>query len=185
MDEAFCRRWMVTEVSAFLGEEKRGALLEQASADLRAILTSDGPRDTWALAGLLVEALVAADLIAGRGDYSTCWDVGHFIAKREIGPVQAIALKVLRASIIMSLAPGLFTTHFKDAGRVATLPTGERALVVSFINFPTPHPALCLGLGGWMEGFLGLRKRSSIRIEHIGCRCQGLPSCDYAVSWED
>lgn len=185
MDEALCRRWMVTEVSAFLGEEKKGALLERASAGLREVLTSDGPRDTWALAGLLVEALVAADLVAGRGDYETCWDIGRFIAKREIGPVQAIALKVLRASMIMSLAPGLYSTHFKDAGRVATLPTGDRALVVSFLNFPAPHRALCVGLGGWMEGWLGLRERSSIRIDHVACRCQGLPSCDYAVSWED
>jgi hypothetical protein len=185
MDEALCRRWMVTEVSAFLAEEKRDALLERASAGLREALASDGPRDTWAPAGLLVEALIAADLVAGRGDYAICWDIGRFIAKREIGPVQAIALKVLRASMIMSLAPGLFSTHFKDAGRVATLPTGDRALVVSFLNFPAPHLALCVGLGGWMEGWLGLRERSSIRIHHVACRCQGSPSCDYAVAWED
>ena len=185
MDEALCRRWMVTEVSVFLGEEKKGALLERASAELREILTSDGPRDTWAPAGLLVESLVAADLIAGRGDYTSCWNIGRFIAKREIGPVQAIALKVLRASMIMSLAPGLFSTHFKDAGRVATRSTGDRALVVSFLGFPEPHRALCVGLGGWMEGWLGLRERSSIRVDHVACRCQASPTCDYAVSWED
>lgn len=176
---------MVREVRAFLGEENEAALLERASPDLRDVLTTDGPRDDWALAGLLVEALVAADLIAGRGDYTTCWNIGRFIAKREIGPVQAIALKVLRASMIMSLAPGLFSTHFRDAGRVATRSTGDRALVVSFLGFPGPHPALCIGLGGWMEGWLGLRDRSSITVDHVACRCQDSPSCDYAVSWED
>jgi len=129
--------------------------------------------------------LVGADRIAGRSDYATCWNIGHFIASREIGPVHAIALKVLRPSMIMSLAPGLFSTHFKDAGRVATLPTGERALVVSFVQFPAPHRALCLGLGGWMEGWLGLRPRSAIHVDHVVCRCQDAPSCDYAVSWED
>jgi hypothetical protein len=176
---------MLTEVAAFLGEERAMPLLERVGSELREALTGNGPRDAWVPTRLLVEAIVAADQIAGRSDYATCWDIGRFIASREIGPVHAIALKVLRPSIIMSVAPSIFSTHFKDAGRVATLPTGERALLVSFLQFPSPHRALCLGLGGWMEGWLGLRPRSAIRIDHVVCRCRDAPSCDYAVAWED
>jgi hypothetical protein len=185
MEETLCRQWMLTEVAAFVGQERAAPFLDQVGSELRDVLASKGLRDTWVPARLLVESIVAADRIAGRGDYATCWAMGRFIASREIGPVHAIALKVLRPSMIMSMAPGIYSTHFKDAGRVATLPTGERALVVSFLQFPAPHPALCLGLGGWMEGWLALRPRSAIRIDHIACRCQDAPSCDYAVAWED
>lgn len=176
---------MVTEVGAFFGSEGTAPLIERAGSELRDVLTNHGSRDAWVPARLLVEAIVAADSIAGRGDYAACWGIGRFIAKKEIGPVYEIALKILRPSMIVSLAPGLFSTHFKDAGRVTTIQTGERALVVSFLQFPDPHPALCLGLAGWMEGWLGLRQRSAISVEHVGCRCQEAPSCDYAVSWED
>src|ERR1043165_5721890 len=114
-----CKAWLVHKVVVLLGEEDRARLLESARAPVRRFVL-DGGRDldSWVPTAFLIEVLVLADSIAGRGDLSTAWQMGLEIAKSEIGPVQEIALRVLRPSLLMAVAPGLFGTHFRNSGRV-------------------------------------------------------------------
>lgn len=184
-DQPECKAWLVHEVVRLLGDERRASALEGAGPALRTFLL-DGTRgrDAWVPTSLLVDAIVVADRIAGTGDLALAWELGLRVARGEIGPVHEIALRVLRPSMLMSLAPGLFGTHFRGSGRVAILPTGERSLVVSFTGLPEPHRAHCRALGGWMEGWLGLGARHSIHIEHVVCRCDGASACNYTASWE-
>ena len=184
VDQPESKAWLVHEVVALIGEPERSRLLEAASPSLRGFLM-DGPRgrDAWASLSLLIDALVLADRVAGKGDLQLAWQLGLRIARNEVGPVQEIALRVVRPSMLMSVAPGLFGTHFRNCGRVAIRPSGEHSLTASFTGLSTPHRAHCKALGGWMEGWLGIGRRHSIRVEHVTCRCDGASACDYTAMW--
>lgn len=186
MEEPQSRAWLVSGVVACLEEGQAKELRSAASPLLLEVLEGAVKRpDDWVPTLSLIEALVLADRISGTGDFMRSWDIGHDIARSEVGPVQALAARVLRPPMLMSLAPSLFSTHFRASGRVATLPVAERSLVVSFTGFALPHRAHCFALGGWMRGFLSLGARWSIEVAHDGCICDGRSSCDYVVSWED
>jgi hypothetical protein len=186
MADARIRTKLVGDVLEYLDAEQRERFLVEASPALREALR--GPardRAEWVPIALFGETVVLADRIVGTGDLSSCWGIGLFVAKCEVGPVQSLAMKVLRPSMIISLAPSLFTTHFQDAGRVIIRAAGEHALVVSFLDFPDPKRAQCLVIGGWMQGWLGLGPRRAIRVEHTACRCDRAASCEYSVAWEE
>jgi hypothetical protein len=186
MGEPRSRAWLIDRVLAYLDASQQRRFATEASAPLGVLVaTAKRDRPDWVPMSTFTEAIVLADRVAGNGDLSACWKLGRFVATHEVGAVQALAMRVLRPSLIMSIAPGLWSTHFQDAGRVTIRATGDRALIVSFPDSPTPERAHCLAVGGWIEGWLGLGPRKSIRVDHPICRCTGHASCDYTVAWEE
>ncbi len=187
MGESKCRAWLVHNVVEYIDAPLRPRLLEGASPALRALLEQSPRSDTdWVSVLLLAEIFLIADRIAGDGDGKKCFDIGAFVASHEVGASQSLAQRSLRPSVIMSLAPGLWSTHFQDSGRVAIRPTGERSLVVTLVDTPNLGETFCLALGGWIKGWLGLGpRRRVLRIDHTTCRHKGGAVCDYAVAWED
>ena len=132
---------------------------------------------------LFIEALEVADRVAGRGDGALSWKIGHFTASRESGPVRAFASRLLGPAVITSMAAGLWGVHYRSAGRAVARAEGPTTMVVSIIDFPTPNPAHCQALGGWMQGALEIGRRTGIRVEERACRCTGAPTCDFRISW--
>lgn len=186
MTSARIRTKLLRDAYESLDVDQRRLFSADASPALQEFVVHPAEdRPEWAPMSLFGEAVVLADRVAGKGDFSTCWGIGLFVAKSEIGPVQSLAMKILHPSMVISLAPSLFTTHFQEAGRVSVRATGERALLASFIDFPEPHPAQCLTIGGWIQGWLGLGPRHAVRVEHTSCRCERALSCDYTVAWDD
>jgi hypothetical protein len=186
VSEPKIRTKLLGDIAQYLDSGQRDRFFAEVNPVLReALLGPARSRPEWISMAFFAEAVRVADRIAGPGDLSTCWAIGLFVAKCEVGPVQSLAMKVLRPSMIISLAPGLYSTHFQDAGRVTSRAAGERALVVSFPDFPNPTRAQCLVIGGWMQGWLGLGPRREVRVEHTSCRCEGAAVCEYSVAWID
>jgi hypothetical protein len=184
--DPLCRGWLASGVLAYCGETHAEKLIELSSDGLRGFLMKpESRREDWVPIGWLVEALTLADRTAGNGDDALAWPIGGFLASREIGAVHALAARLLRPSVIMSLAPGLWVTHFRNAGRVVARGRGEREMVIGLVDVPKHEKVLCLGIGGWMEGFLRLGSRWDICVRHIACSCAGASSCEYTVSWMD
>src|SRR5262245_28299948 len=131
------------------------------------------------------EALSVADAVGAKGDFASCWDIGHFISKHEGGAVRSLALKLLRPSTLLSLSSSLWQVHYKNAGRAVTHVAGPSAIRLSIVDYPTPHRGHCLTVGGWIQGALEMGRRRSIKVAKVACRCDGAPSCDLTVSWEE
>jgi hypothetical protein len=181
-----CRGWLLSGVAAYLDEPRHERLLGLASPELRGFLTKpEARRDDWIPLAWIVEALTLADGIAGSGDLALTWKIGAFVAAREVGVVQTLALKLLRPPMIMSLASGLWVTHYRHAGRVVARGRGDRDMLVSFLDVPETSRALCLSIGGWIEGFLGLGPRHDIDVRHVACRGLGAAVCEFSVTWEE
>jgi hypothetical protein len=178
------RTWLVGKVVEYLAPEQRPRFLERASADLRALLEKGSERESWAPLGLFHEALENADLVAGDGQLRSCWAIGRFSAQHEAGAVRTFALKVLRPPTVMSLATSLWQVHYRNAGRAVAQVAGPTSMRFSLVDYPTPHRAHCLAVGGWVQGALELGPRRSVQVKKITCRCDHASSCDYSVSWE-
>lgn len=142
-------------------------------------------REDWAPLGLFHEALVVADSVVGRGDLTACFDIGHFIAEHERGPIRSLALRLLRPAVVMSLTSSLWQVKYRNAGRAVTHVAGPKGLALSVVDYPLPHRAHCLSVAGWVQGALELGPRRAIRVKKVSCRCEGAPSCDYEISWEN
>jgi hypothetical protein len=159
--------------------------MQEASPELRsAFASARADRDGWSPLGLFHEALVTADAVGGRGDLASCWQIGHFVARHEVGAVRSLALRILRPSMVLSLTSSLWQVHYRNAGRAVTQVAGPGAIRLSVLDYPSPHKAQCLSLAGWIQGALELGRRRAIKVEKIACRCDQAASCDYRVSWE-
>lgn len=186
MPEPRTRGWVVDRVVSYLDDGQQRRFVAEASPALAAFVsTAKRDRPDWVPMATFIEAIVLADRVAAKGDLSECRKLGLFVATHEVGAVQSLAMRVLRPWLIMSIAPGLWSTHFQDAGRVTIRGLGDRRVLVSFPDFPTPTRAHCLAVGGWIEGWLGLGPRRAIQVDHSTCRCEGHSSCEYDVAWEE
>jgi len=181
-----CRGYLLSGVAAYLNPEQHHRLMQLSSPELRGFLGKpDAQRDDWVPIDWTIEALILADRVAGAGDLKLCWPIGAFVAAREAGVVQTLALKVLRPPIIMSLASGLWVTHYRNAGRVVARGRSDREMIVSFMDVPNPRRAFCLSIGGWIEGFLRLGPRRNIDVRHTACLSQGGTTCEFLVTWDE
>ena len=180
------RSWLVVKVAEYLPPNGRRRLFERAGPELRALLIRQrDAREAWTRLGLFHEALELADALAERGDLASCWDIGRFTAGYELGVVRSFALKMLRPGTTMSLATSLWQVHYRNAGRAVVRVTGPNAVMFSLVDYPSPHRAHCLAVGGWVQGALALGPRRAIEVRKVACRCIGALSCDYAISWEE
>jgi hypothetical protein len=180
------RAWLVVKVADYLAPDARARLLDQATPELRTLMErSKGDREGWAPLDLFPRALVAADAISGRGDLSSCWDIGRFTAHDEAGAVRSLALKMLRPASVLGLATSLWQVHYRNAGRAVARVGGDQAMTLSVVGYPSPHRAHCLAVGGWMQGALELGPRRGVRVEEVACRCERATTCEYRVSWQE
>ncbi len=180
------RTKLIEDVLAFLDEGERAGLMKAASALLRDTMSmSRVERPEWCPVALFTEAMGLLERFAERGELDACREAGRFVATREVGPVQELAMRVLRPSMIVSLAPGIFVTHFQECGKVSVRTAGSHSLMVTLIDFPEPSRPQCRAIEGWMEGWLSLGPRKAVRARHGACRCDGASVCEYAASWEE
>jgi hypothetical protein len=180
------RAWLITDIAHYVPDDARPRFIAGLSPALQTLFTrARGDRNGWAPLSLFIEALEAADRVAGRGDFASCWEIGRSTAKRESGVVRSFALRVLRPTALLSLATSLWSVHYRNAGRAVVRGTGPRGLSFSLVDFPFPHRAHCLAVGGWVQGALELGPRRHINVGKTACRCEGASMCDYEVTWEE
>ncbi len=154
-----------------------------ATPALRDVLTATGkPPGGWVDFELFVEANVLADRLFGAGDLGLVWEMGRFAASHNAGVWKSIFMRHMRPAMLLGITAGLWSSHY-DSGRLASRSTGESSLLVSILDFPSPHRAHCLSIGGWMHGSLELGPRKSIEVRELSCRTTGGTSCDFRLSW--
>lgn len=170
-------------VEARFGTAARQRYRAEASPGLRELLsTTSKPPGGWVDFDLFVEANVLADRLFAKGDLALAWDMGHFAASHNAGVWKSMFMRHLRPAMLLGITAGLWSSHY-DGGRLATRSTGDNSLLVTLLDFPQPHRAHCLSIGGWMQGSLELGPRTNIRVQELSCRRQGGTSCDFRLTW--
>lgn len=171
----------IAYVEQRLGGEALARFRAEASPALRPYLTGGAPTG-WAPFDVFVEANVLADRLFGAGDLALAWEMGRFAATHNMGVWKAFVYRHVQPSLVMSIAAGLWGQHY-DGGRLATRPLGASGVAVSIIDFPTPHRAHCLSVGGWILGTAEAGPRRSATVREASCRLRGDRICELHATW--
>jgi hypothetical protein len=156
---------------------------EEASPALRELLgATSKPPGGWVDFELFVEANVLADRLFGIGDLALAWEMGRFAASHNAGVWKSILMRHVRPAMLLGITAGLWSSHY-DGGRLASRSTGDASMLVSILDFPVPHRAHCMSIGGWMQGSLELGPRKNIQVQELSCRTNSATSCDFRLSW--
>lgn len=156
---------------------------QMASPDLRRVLLGDD-RSGWLDFHLFVQAVELADRLFDRGNLELAWEMGRFAATHDLGVWKRLIMGHVRPSMLIGLASSVWSHHY-DRGRLISRATGPTGIHVTLAEFPEPHRAHCLSIGGWMLGSLELGPRKNTAVQELGCRAKGDPSCEFRLSWDD
>jgi hypothetical protein len=174
-----------TFVEARFGLEARQRFRAAASPPLRELfISSENPKGGWVDFGLFVEATVLADRLFGKGDLALAWEIGRFASGHAAGLWKRLIMRHIRPATVLGLTAGIWSQHH-DGGRLVSRVLGSSGLHVSIVDFPTPHRAHCLSIGGWMQGSLEMGPRRAGQVRELGCRALGAPACDFQLTWEE
>jgi len=172
-------------VEARFGLEGRQRYRAMASAPLREILTVPAePKGGWTSFELFVEATVLADRLFGKGDLELAWEIGHFASAHSIGIWKRLIMRHVSPATLLGLTSGMWSHHY-EGGRLASRALGPTGLHVEIVDFPSPHRAHCLSIGGWMQGSLEMGPRRMTQVRELGCRASGAPTCEFQLTWEN
>jgi hypothetical protein len=172
-------------VERHFGIEGRQKFRQAASSELRNLLsTAADPQGGWVDFELFIEATVLADRLFGTGDLELAWQIGKFASNYAVGVWKRLIMRHVRPATLLGLTAGVWSHHY-DGGRLISRSLGTHGLHITIADFPRPHRAHCLSIGGWMEGSLVMGPRKNILVRELACRARGEATCDFQLGWED
>jgi len=157
---------------------RRGEAKSLLPAEQRHYLEDTIKSSAWyPLGDLLALVGVAADLL-GTGRAQAFAFMGEFAARAH-AELYGDLLKGVGSN---SRVFALWSTQF-DAGRMNRVAEAPGRARVELLEFTSPSPDLCLLIGGYIKGTLGLNDVEDIVVEKLGCTTNGDPLCVWRASW--
>ncbi|MEX2207789.1 MAG: hypothetical protein WEF50_16310 [Myxococcota bacterium] len=132
----------------------------------------------YPLEDLLALVGAAADLL-GTGRDQAFEFMGEFAARAHA----EFYGDLLRGSGSSSRVFALWSTQF-DAGQMHRIAEAPGRARVELQEFKSPSRELCLLIGGYIRGTLGLNDVEDIVVEKLSCTTQGQPVCAWRASWK-
>jgi hypothetical protein len=172
-------------VETRFGVEAHQRFRMTASPQLRELLTSaQDPKSGWVEFDLFIEATVLADRLFGRGDLALASQIGKFAAGHSAGIWKRLFMRHVSPETVLGMAAGLWSHHY-DGGKMISRAFGATGLHVEIADWPKPHRAHCLSMGGWMEGSLEMGPRKKPALRELSCRALGARTCEFQLTWEE
>lgn len=147
---------------------------------LELLQTGDG--EQWTDFAHLVEAVTLVDELFGKGDLAMAWDMGRFAVTHNRGAWSSLLMRYVSPSTIARLAGVIWDKHYRG-GSLSSRVVGANEMVLEIVDWPTPHRALCLSVGGWIHGALEQGPRRDIAVDELSCRALGAERCEFKLSW--
>jgi len=158
---------------------RRDQAMELLPTEHRHYLEDTIKSSAWyPLADLLVLVGVAADVLATGRDQAFEF-MGEFAARAHA----ELYGDLLRGAGSNSRVFALWSTQF-DAGGMHRTTEGPGRARVELRDFRSPSRELCLLIGGYIKGTLGLNDVEDIVVEKLGCTVKGDPLCVWRASWK-
>ncbi len=132
----------------------------------------------YPLEDLLALVGVAADLL-GTGRDQAFEFMGDFAARAHA----EFYGDLLRGSTSSSRVFALWSTQF-DAGQMHRAPEAPGRARVELQDFKSPSRELCLLIGGYIRGTLGLNGVEDISVEKLSCTTNGDAMCSWRATWK-
>ncbi len=185
-DEASVKGQTVISFLKFLDQalppEKRIAVLESAPAPYRDDLIKRMVLATNTYPMSLLNALtVEAARLAGEPLPQFARNAGRFSAKEGVQGVYRVFVRVLNTNVVLGKAAAMWST-MNTAGRMSAEQQGPNSGVIRLAGFPSPHPAMCARITGWVEQIAEMTGVSA-RVTHSRCAAERAAECEWTITW--
>ena len=126
-----------------------------------------------------------ADRLFGRGDLALAWEIGRFAAGHGAGIWKRLIMRHISPETVLGMTAGLWSHHY-DGGRLVSRAFGSSGLHVEIIDWPSPHRAHCLSMGGWMQGSIELGSaHATARCASSAAAQSARRTCEFQLTWEE
>lgn len=144
-----------------------------------------GPRKlsskAWVPFELQARLLESIDVVLGQGDQARLFDVGHFMATRDIPRVFRPLLKLGNPGWIIEVGTRMWR-FYHDRGYWDVQRTPVTVLA-TLHDHHDAHEAFCATFIGWLTGALELSGGYDVMVDHPVCHARGAPNCVFTARW--
>lgn len=151
-------------------------------AGTRAILLQRILPSSWYPEEALRDLLLATDRLRGRGDLSSCRQLGRLSAQKDLQGVYRPVLVAADPQATLAAFPTIWSLYH-DTGAVTVERTGVTEARLTLRDHGLPSRALCLVTLGWIAEAVVQAGGQGPRAEEDACRAQGGTLCVYRVAW--
>jgi predicted hydrocarbon binding protein len=162
------------------GDEAWGKLVASLSPQARAAVRGDVLVSTWYPLSVSVEMLVAIDQMFGAGDLALCREMGRHSARIALSSVYK-SFSIEKDMHFVNRMTPLIWNQYYDSGEM-TIETTKGRACIRIRGFAEPHPALCLGILGWLEGANEAWGVEDVKVEETTCSTRGQGCCTFVVT---
>jgi predicted hydrocarbon binding protein len=162
------------------GEEEWERLLASLSPEASAALSGDVLVSSWYPLSMSVEMLVAIDQMFGKGDLAVCREMGRYSARIALSSVYKSFARENDMHFVNRMTPLIWRQYY-DSGEMTTETTKGQACI-RIHGFAEPHPALCMGVLGWLEGANEAWGVEDVKVEETTCSARGQECCTFIVT---
>jgi hypothetical protein len=174
-----------TFLEARLGREALGRIDGAMSAADRQLFTSPVRIHGWYPVSIWN---AVSEAVVREGGLATLQHLAAFVADSDLTVPYRLLLSVGSPHILFRRA-GLFWAKYFDGGRFESVRKGEKRFV-NLLHAGTdpvldPGPLTCREVvPAWQEHALRLTGVTGGKSVHRACRYDGLPACEYEVTWD-
>lgn len=160
-----------------LGDDAVQQVANEVSERVRDIVLN-GPLETqWYPFEDLIELMVTTDRVLGNGDLALCGDMGRFSCETNLNGIYRIFFRFGSLNFILKRAAKAFRAQY-DSGDMEVLESSSDMCRLRLNDFPRPHRAHCLAIGGWMVR-AGELTGEEIESQTETCRANGDEHCEW------
>lgn len=135
----------------------------------------------WYPFALQARLLRAIDAAFGNGDLELLFEVGYYMASRDVPRVFRPLMRVGSPGWILGLA-GRMWSYYHDRGRWQ-LERTPVSIIATLRDHPEADEAFCRTFVGWMTAALEYSGATDIDGAHPACGARGAPHCVFTVRW--
>ena len=135
----------------------------------------------WVPFGLQGRLLAAIDEAMGRGDHAKLFEVGSFMAQRDIPRVFRPLLKLGNPGWILEVSTRMWR-FYHSSGRWEIQRTPVTVLA-TLHDHPAAHEAFCATFVGWLTNAVQMSGGYDVMVDHPVCHARGAPNCVFTVRW--
>ncbi len=134
--------------------------------------------------GAVMQLLLAADKLLGKGDLALLRDASHQNQVNNLNGVYKALLPFASPAFILQQASKLWQ-RYHDTGRVTAEKVAPGRVIIKLLDYPDIPLHHGPEIEGAFEGLLQVAKARHVATRHTQCVNQGAGWCEWEVTWEE
>jgi hypothetical protein len=166
------------------GEQDLRRWIEQLSPAARELVEAGPLVNSWYPFAIFVELTESIDRVFGTGDGQLCRELGRASFDKYSTSVYRLVFRAVTVEFLVRRAKVAWQLHY-DAGALESdsesLADGRKLVRIRVRDIPTPHPAHCQSVRGWIVRAAEITGAGEIEERCSRCRRRGDDACEFEL----